>query len=114
MEYDLLSVLARGSSKFSKGQRVIAKYILNNYDKAAFMTAGKLGRIVGVSESTVVRFAAELGYDGYPSMRKALQEMIRHRLTSVQRIEVAKSMIDDTAAYWPDFHCSIRRKTPWK
>ncbi len=96
MEYDLLSVLARGSSKFSKGQRVIAKYILNNYDKAAFMTAGKLGRIVGVSESTVVRFAAELGYDGYPSMRKALQEMIRHRLTSVQRIEVAKSMIDDT------------------
>ena len=96
MEYDLLSVLARGSSKFSKGQRVIAKYILNNYDKAAFMTAGKLGRIVGVSESTVVRFAAELGYDGYPSMRKALQEMIRNRLTSVQRIEVANSMIDDT------------------
>ena len=96
MEYDLLSVLARGSSKFSKGQRVIAKYILNNYDKAAFMTAGKLGRIVGVSEYTVVRFAAELGYDGYPSMRKALQEMIRNRLTSVQRIEVAKSMIDDT------------------
>ena len=96
MENDLLSVLARGSSKFSKGQRVIAKYILNNYDKAAFMTAGKLGRIVGVSESTVVRFAAELGYDGYPSMRKALQEMIRHRLTSVQRIQVATSMIDDT------------------
>lgn len=96
MENDLLSVLARGSSKFSKGQRVIAKYILNNYDKAAFMTAGKLGRIVGVSESTVVRFAAELGYDGYPSMRKALQEMIRNRLTSVQRIEVANSMIDDT------------------
>ena len=96
MEYDLLSVLARGSSKFSKGQRVIAKYILNNYDKAAFMTAGKLGRIVGVSESTVVRSAAELGYDGYPSMTKALQEMIRNRLTSVQRIEVAKSMIDDT------------------
>lgn len=96
MENDLLSVLARGSTKFSKGQRVIAKYILNNYDKAAFMTAGKLGMIVGVSESTVVRFAAELGYDGYPSMRKALQEMIRNRLTSVQRIEVAKSMIDDT------------------
>lgn len=95
MENDLLGVLARGGSKFSKGQRIIAKYILNNYDKAAFMTAGKLGRIVGVSESTVVRFAAELGYDGYPSMRKALQEMIRNRLTSVQRIEVAKSMIDD-------------------
>lgn len=96
MENDLLRVLAREGNKFSKGQRIIAKYILNNYDKAAFMTAGKLGKIVGVSESTVVRFAAELGYDGYPSMRKALQEMIRNRLTSVQRIEVAKSMIDDT------------------
>ena len=95
MENDLLSVLSKGGNKFSKGQRIIAKYILNNYDKAAFMTAGRLGKIVGVSESTVVRFAAELGYDGYPSMRKALQEMIRNRLTSVQRIEVAKSMIDD-------------------
>lgn len=95
MENDLLSVLSKGGNKFSKGQRIIAKYILSNYDKAAFMTAGRLGKIVGVSESTVVRFAAELGYDGYPSMRKALQEMIRNRLTSVQRIEVAKSMIDD-------------------
>ncbi|MDY3079422.1 MAG: MurR/RpiR family transcriptional regulator [Oscillospiraceae bacterium] len=96
MQNDLLSMISKGSSKFSKGQRIIAKYILNNYDKAAFMTAGKLGKIVGVSESTVVRFAAELGYDGYPSMRKALQEMIRNRLTSVQRIEVAKDMINDT------------------
>lgn len=96
MQNDLLSMLSKGSSKFSKGQRIIAKYILNNYDKAAFMTAGELGKIVGVSESTVVRFAAELGYDGYPSMRKALQEMIRNRLTSVQRIEVAKDMINDT------------------
>ncbi|MBS5688917.1 MAG: MurR/RpiR family transcriptional regulator [Firmicutes bacterium] len=95
VENDLLSVLSKGGNKFSKGQRIIAKYILSNYDKAAFMTAGRLGKIVGVSESTVVRFAAELGYDGYPSMRKALQEMIRNRLTSVQRIEVAKSMIDD-------------------
>lgn len=96
MEKDLLSILAEGSRKFSKGQRIIAKYILTNYDKAAFMTAGRLGKIVGVSESTVVRFASELGYDGYPCMRKALQEMIRNRLTSVQRIEVAKDMIDDT------------------
>ena len=95
VENDLQSVLSKGGNKFSKGQRIIAKYILSNYDKAAFMTAGRLGKIVGVSESTVVRFAAELGYDGYPSMRKALQEMIRNRLTSVQRIEVAKSMIDD-------------------
>lgn len=95
MENDLLQVLAKSSNKFSKGQKIIAKYILNNYDKAAFMTAGKLGKIVGVSESTVVRFAADLGYDGYPSMRKALQKMIRNRLTSVQRIEVAKTMLDD-------------------
>ena len=96
MDRDILSILSNGMKEFSKGQRIIAKFILSNYDKAAFMTAGRLGKIVGVSESTVVRFATELGYDGYPSMRKALQEMIRSRLTSVQRIEVAKSMIDDT------------------
>lgn len=95
MENDLLTRLSTDGTKLSKGQRIIAKYIAANYDKAAFMTAGKLGKIVGVSESTVVRFATELGYDGYPAMRKALQEMIRNRLTSVQRIEVAKSMIDD-------------------
>ena len=95
MEDTLINVLSKGNKKFSKGQRLIAKYILSNYDKAAFMTAGRLGEIVGVSESTVVRFATELGYDGYPSMRKALQEMIRNRLTSVQRIEVAKSMMDE-------------------
>jgi len=87
--------LAKGEHHFSKGQRLIAKYILENYDKAAFMTAGKLGQTVGVSESTVVRFASELGYDGYPEMRKAIQEMIRSRLTSVQRIEVAKETIDE-------------------
>lgn len=95
MDKDVLAVIGNESSGFSKGQRRIAKYILENYDKAAFMTAGKLGITVGVSESTVVRFAAELGYDGYPGMRKALQEMIRNRLTSVQRIEVAKELIDD-------------------
>ncbi len=95
MEDNLLTRLSKDCSKFSKGQRAIAKYILTNYDKAAFMTAGKLGEIVGVSESTVVRFATELGYDGYPTMRKTLQEMIRNRLTSVQRIEVARSMLDE-------------------
>lgn len=94
MEKDILSRIAKETQGFSKGQRLIAKYILENYDKAAFMTAGKLGKTVGVSESTVVRFASELGYDGYPGMRKALQEMIRNRLTSVQRIEVAKNIID--------------------
>ncbi|NCB50991.1 MAG: MurR/RpiR family transcriptional regulator [Clostridia bacterium] len=95
MDKDILSVITKENSGFSKGQRLIAKYIVEYYDKAAFMTAGKLGKAVGVSESTVVRFAAELGYDGYPGMRKALQEMIHSRLTSVQRIEAAKDLIDD-------------------
>ncbi len=95
MEKDILSQIKSASHTFSKGQRLIAKYIIENFDKAAFLTAGKLGKTVGVSESTVVRFAAELGYDGYPGMRKALQDLVRNRLTSVQRIEVAKEMIDD-------------------
>lgn len=94
MDKDVLSVIMSYSSGFSKGQRNIAKYILNNYDKAAFMTASRLGETVGVSESTVVRFAADLGYSGYPDMRKALQEMIKNRLTTVQRIEVARGMIE--------------------
>ena len=83
---DILSKLQNEVHRFSKGQRAIARYILESYDKAAFMTANSLGRTVGVSESTVVRFAVELGYDGYPSMQKALQEMVVNRLTSVQRI----------------------------
>lgn len=94
MEKDLLTTLSRLNGNFSKSQRQIAKFIVENYDRAAFMTAGRLGDEVCVSESTVVRFAAELGYGGYPEMRKAMQEMIRNRLTSVQRIEVAKRMID--------------------
>lgn len=80
-------------NSFSKGQKRIALYIEEHYDKAAFMTASKLGETVGVSESTVVRFATELGYDGYPKLQKAMQEMIRNKLTSVQRIEVTSSRI---------------------
>ncbi|MEG2857976.1 MAG: N-acetylmannosamine kinase, partial [Clostridia bacterium] len=71
-------------ASFSKSQKRIADYIINHYDKAAFMTASKLGDKINVSESTVVRFAAELGYDGYPAMQKALQEIIRNKLTAVQ------------------------------
>ena len=82
-------------SGFSKGQKRIALYIEEHYDKAAFMTASKLGETVGVSESTVVRFATELGYDGYPKLQKAMQEMIRNKLTSVQRIEVTSGRIGD-------------------
>ena len=89
MSKDILSAIQGSMGSFSKGQKLIARFILESYDKAAFMTASKLGRTVNVSESTVVRFAAELGYDGYPAMQKALQEMIRSKLTSVQRIEVS-------------------------
>lgn len=80
---------------FSKGQKRIADYILENYEKAAFMTANKLGVNVDVSESTVVRFAVELGYEGYPSMQKALQEMVRNKLTAIQRIEVSNDRLAD-------------------
>lgn len=84
---DILTRLQNEAHGFSKGQRAIARYIIDSYDKAAFMTANALGKTVGVSESTVVRFAVELGYDGYPTMQKALQEMVVNRLTSVQRID---------------------------
>ena len=94
MDRDILSVIESASSGFSKSQRSIAKYILENYEKAAFMTASRLGQVVDVSESTVVRFAAELGYEGYPEMRRALQDMIRNCLTSVQRIQVARELME--------------------
>ena len=95
MNRDILAVIHENMPTFSKGQKRIANYILESYDKAAFMTASKLGKTVDVSESTVVRFASELGYDGYPSMQKSLQKMIRNRLTSVQRIEVSYDRIGD-------------------
>ena len=95
MSNSLINALNTGYAGFSKGQKAIADYICEKYDKAAFMTASTLGKTVGVSESTVVRFATELGYDGYPGLQKAIQEMIRNRLTSVQRIDVACSRIKD-------------------
>ncbi|MCL2226956.1 MAG: MurR/RpiR family transcriptional regulator [Oscillospiraceae bacterium] len=90
---DILSAIEAASGKFSKSQKKIAQYIIKNYDKAAFMTAVRLAHFAGVSESTVVRFAAELGYEGYPQMRRALSDMIRGKLTSVQRIKVAKDIM---------------------
>ena len=93
MTYDILSILQAKAPTFSKGQRLIAAYITENYDKAAFLTANRLGKVVGVSESTVVRFAMELGFDGYPGMQKAMQEMVVNRLTASQRIEVANDRI---------------------
>ncbi len=95
MYQDVLMLLQKHAPNFSKGQRAIARYITESYDKAAFMTASRLGKTVGVSESTVVRFAVELGFDGYPSLQKAMQEMVVNRLTSVQRIEVTKDRIGD-------------------
>lgn len=95
MNYDFLSILQEKETTFSKGQRKIAKYIAEEYDKAAFMTANRLGKTVGVSESTVVRFAVDLGFDGYPSMQKAMRETVLNRLTSVQRIEVANHRMGD-------------------
>lgn len=79
---------------FSKGQKLIANFIMEHYDRAAFMTAAKLGEEVGVSESTVVRFAIELGYDGYPRLQKELREVIKSKLTSAQRLEVSSAHID--------------------
>ena len=93
MTYDILDTLQEKMPEFSKGQRRLAQFITESYDKAAFMTANRLGKAVGVSESTVVRFAVELGYDGFPNMQKAMQEMVVNRLTSVQRIEVANDRI---------------------
>lgn len=93
MKDDLTLRIQEATPNFSKGQRLIAGYILEHYDKAAFMTASKLGHTVGVSESTVVRFATEIGFEGYPQLQKALQEMVRNRLTSVQRMEVTGERI---------------------
>ena len=91
-ENDLLVKLNKNYKSFSKGQRLLASYIMENYDRAAFITASKMGRAVGVSESTVVRFAYALGYDGYPEMQKSLQDLIRNKLTSIQRIQLTSDM----------------------
>ena len=85
---ELIQRLNQSGKKLSKSHRRIAECIVTHYDKAAFMTASKLGEYVGVSESTVVRFASTLGYAGYPQLQKALQELIRHRLTASQRFEM--------------------------
>ena len=95
MSVDLLRAIENKMPTFSKGQRLIASYILEHYDKAAYLTASKMGAIVGVSESTVVRFAIELGYDGYPDFQHSLREIIRNRLTSFQRIEVTNNLIGE-------------------
>lgn len=95
---DLMRTIQLKFPRLSKGQKLIAEYILKHYDKAAFMTAAKLGVSVGVSESTVVRFANELGFSGYPKLQKALQELIKNKLTTVQRIELSNDFISQESA----------------
>ena len=92
----LISNIQAQYPRLSKGQKLIAQYILSHYDKVAFMTACKLGETVGVSESTVVRFANALGYSGYPKLQAALQELIKNKLTTVQRVEMANGYSDDS------------------
>lgn len=98
IKYDLMRTIQAKFSRLSKGQKLIAEYILKHYDKAAFMTAAKLGASVDVSESTVVRFANELGFNGYPKLQKSLQELIKNKLTTVQRIELSNDFIGEESA----------------
>lgn len=93
MHIDLFKKINDIIPKLSKGHKLIANYILQHYNKAAYMTASKLGTTVGVSESTVVRFATEIGFDGYPSLQKAMQELLKNKLTAVQRIEVTSDQL---------------------
>jgi DNA-binding MurR/RpiR family transcriptional regulator len=95
MPNDLLIQMEESMASFSKGQRRIASYIIDHYERAAYMTAAKLGETVNVSESTVVRFATEMGFEGYPEFQRAMQNIIRNRLTSFQRIEVTNQLIGD-------------------
>ena len=99
MQNNLFHQLRAEIPSLSKGHKKIAEYILSHYDKAAFMTASKLGTIVGVSESTVVRFATELGYEGYPELQRALKESTSNKLTTVQRIDVMNDQLGDEDVY---------------
>ena len=93
MEKNLLKVLKENLNNCSKGHRHISEFVINHFDKAAFMTASKLGETVGVSESTVVRFAISLDYKGYPEFQKSLQELVKNKLTAVQRMELSDNRI---------------------
>ena len=90
---ELIGRIEAKYEKMSKGQKRLAEYVKENYDKAVFLTAARLGEIVGVSESTVVRFATQLGYRGYPEFQKALEELVRTKLNSIQRMEVTYGRI---------------------
>ena len=85
-EHDIITRMNDKYMKMSKGHKAVAAYISDHYEQAVFMTAARLGETVGVSESTVVRFASSLGYGGYPQFQKALEEWVRSKLNSVQKI----------------------------
>lgn len=97
---DIIKIIESRQSTMSKGHRAIASYIINHYDTAAFITASKLGDTVGVSESTVVRFACAMGFDGYPELQKNLQELIKTRLTNVQRMGLGSNMTEEELIRW--------------
>ncbi|HOO61537.1 MAG TPA: MurR/RpiR family transcriptional regulator [Bacillota bacterium] len=98
LHYSLVEQIENNMDHMSKGQKAIARFVLSDYEKAAYMTAAKLGESTGVSESTVVRFTMELGYDGYPHFQKVLQEELKVKLTSVQRLNASKRFEDDSQA----------------
>ena len=104
---EVLKKIEENYDGFSKRQKMLADYILKNYDKAAFLTAAKLGKVVGVSESTVVRFATELGYKGYPGFQKALEELVRTKLNSIQRMEVTYGRIAQSEILESVLHSDI-------
>ena len=93
-EIDLLDTIKYKIPELSKGQKRIAKFLIEDYDKAIYLTASKLGEVTGVSESTVVRFAIELGFDGYPKLQRALEELVKTKLTASQRIQVSSDRIE--------------------
>lgn len=104
---ELLIRIEERQGQFSKGQKRLADYVIENYDKAVFLTAAKLGEVVGVSESTVVRFATQLGYKGYPGFQKALEELVRNKLNSIQRMEVTYGRISQSEILSTVLHSDI-------
>ena len=84
---DVFKIIEAHYAKMSKSHKLIASYIQEHYDQAVFMTAAKLGEELDISESTVVRFAAGIGFEGYPEFQKALAECVKHKLNTVQRMD---------------------------
>ena len=106
---ELINRINEKYSSMSKGQKLLSTYITDNYDKAVFLTAEKLGKVVGVSESTVVRFATHLGYRGYPEFQKALEELVRNKLNSIQRMEVTYGRISQSEIIEAVLHSDIEK-----